>query len=332
MNRQKLLTIAIPTFNLGREAAVLVDDIVGVLNSEFIDVLIIDDGSTDDTVDACSLMVEKYPDIVRLISKENGHYGSAVNCAIQNASGVFFKTVDADDRVDRKGLSALLHQLGAATDEDMFVTNYCVEYHGGRVVEHVPVFEKSPDGSIDLGSLRSLPMHAITYRTDLLADNCIKLDTGVPYTDVEFVLFPLPFVKKAAYLDCTVYRYQIGREGQSVDARQLVASRRKHQLVLTALIRWYESSEVELKRAGVIDFARIRIMEMFDKQVQISLECDTPLDEVAGLRLLRTRIKSSSLIHGVSACRPPIRVLMDMNFRFFGVASSLYKFIRKAVG
>lgn len=332
MDNEKLLTIAIPTFNLGREATKLVDDIVGAENSKLIDILIVDDGSTDDTFDICSLMVEKHPDIVRLISKKNGHYGSAVNCAIQNACGIFFKIIDADDRVDTQGLDELLYRLDEIADEDLFVTNYSVEYHDGRSVEYVPVFDKKLDGSIDLGSLKSLPMHAITYRTEILVQNSIQLDVGIPYTDVEFVLFPLPFVKSAFYLDCVVYRYQIGREGQSIDARQMLASRKKHQQVLTSLILWYEENETELKQAGVIDFARIRIIEMFDKQVQVALECDAPLDEVADLKVLKNKISSASLMKGLSACRFPIRILLAVDFRFFGIAANVYKFIRKVVG
>ena len=60
------------------------------------EILIVDDGSTDGTAAIADEYAEKHPSVVRVIHKENGGHGSAVNTGIENASGLYFKVVDSD--------------------------------------------------------------------------------------------------------------------------------------------------------------------------------------------------------------------------------------------
>ena len=48
--------------------------------------------------------VEKYPDIVKVVDKENGGHGDAVNAGLSHATGKYFKVVDSDDWVDEEAL------------------------------------------------------------------------------------------------------------------------------------------------------------------------------------------------------------------------------------
>ena len=67
--------------------------------AEDVEILIVDDGSTDKTAEIADEYAEKYPTIVKAIHKENGGHGSGVNTGIEKASGLFFKVVDSDDWV-----------------------------------------------------------------------------------------------------------------------------------------------------------------------------------------------------------------------------------------
>lgn len=64
------------------------------------EILIVDDGSKDDTAAIADEYAEKYPTIVKAIHQENGGHGEAVNAGIRNATGLYFKVVDSDDWVD----------------------------------------------------------------------------------------------------------------------------------------------------------------------------------------------------------------------------------------
>lgn len=58
---------------------------------EDVEILIVDDGSTDATAAIADEYAEKYPSIVKAIHKENGGHGSAVNTGIENAAGLVFQ-------------------------------------------------------------------------------------------------------------------------------------------------------------------------------------------------------------------------------------------------
>lgn len=78
---------------------------------EDVEILIVDDGSKDDTAAIADEYAEKYPTIVKAIHQENGGHGEAVNAGIRNATGLYFKVVDSDDWVDWNAYQAILAKL-----------------------------------------------------------------------------------------------------------------------------------------------------------------------------------------------------------------------------
>ena len=102
----KLLTITVPSYNseayLDRCMATLLP------GGDEVEILIVDDGSTDRTAEIADEYERKYPNIVRAIHKENGGHGDAVTTGIRNATGLFFKVVDSDDWVDERTLPKMI--------------------------------------------------------------------------------------------------------------------------------------------------------------------------------------------------------------------------------
>lgn len=97
----KLLTIAVPAYNVEKTLgatleSLCVDEVLCKL-----DIIVVDDGSKDGTVSIAKTFTEKHPCSVRLISKQNGGHGSAVNTGLDAAQGRYFKVVDGDDRLER---------------------------------------------------------------------------------------------------------------------------------------------------------------------------------------------------------------------------------------
>ena len=93
----KLLTITVPCYNSEKYMQKCIDSLL--TGGEDVEILIVDDGSTDGTAGIADEYAERYPSIVKVIHKENGGHGSGVNAGIENASGLFFKVVDSDDWV-----------------------------------------------------------------------------------------------------------------------------------------------------------------------------------------------------------------------------------------
>ena len=94
----KLITFTVPCYN----SAAYMDHCIETLlpAGEEAEIILVDDGSKDDTGKIADAYAEKYPTIVRVIHQENGGHGEGVNQGIRNATGMYFKVVDSDDWLD----------------------------------------------------------------------------------------------------------------------------------------------------------------------------------------------------------------------------------------
>ncbi len=196
-----------------------------LIGGDEVEILIVDDGSRDETARIADACGEKYPDIVRVIHQENGGHGAAVMTGIRNASGLYFKVVDSDDWLDDQAYPRLLETLRQFTREplDMLISNYVYDKVGVRH-KHVMKFGRAlPKGRVfgweDTGRIHQgvyILMHSVIYRTELLRECGIDLPRHTFYVDELYVYVPLTHVKRMYYLDVNFYHYFIGREDQSV--------------------------------------------------------------------------------------------------------------------
>jgi glycosyltransferase involved in cell wall biosynthesis len=200
---------------------------------EDVDILIVDDGSTDDTAKIADEYELRYPGIVRVIHQENGGHGAAVNTGIRNAKGTYFKVVDSDDWVDANAYKKVLNRLHSLAEGenavDMFIANYVYEKEGAKhkKVMRYPslpqdrVFSWS-DAAGCLHKGQYILMHSVIYRTGLLRECNLKLPEHTFYVDNIYVYTPLPSVKSIYYMDVDFYRYYIGRDDQSVNEKVMI--------------------------------------------------------------------------------------------------------------
>ena len=224
---QKTITFGVPCYNSAEYMDKCIHSILAC--GDDIEVIIVDDGSTDEGATKAKALQweERFPETVRAICKPNGGHGSAVNAALANAQGLYFKVVDSDDWLDRLAMERVMAYLRTQTGQeatDMVIANYVYEkVHEGKqvVMDYDGIFpEERVFGWEEVGSFghsHYLLMHSVVYRTRLLQDMGLKLPEHCFYVDNVFVYVPLPHVKTMYYLDVDMYRYFIGREDQSVN-------------------------------------------------------------------------------------------------------------------
>lgn len=221
----KLLSIAVPCYNSQDYMRNCVDSLLE--GGNLVEILIVDDGSKDDTADIADEYAAKYPNIVKAIHQENGGHGEAVNAGLRNATGLYFKVVDSDDWVNKEAYLAILEKLreitGGPQTLDMMISNFVYEKQGAkrkkvmRYKNYMPVdqlFTWKEMGRMPIG--KYILMHSVIYRTGLLRDCGLELPKHTFYVDNLFVYQPLPNVKTMYYMDVNFYRYFIGRDDQSV--------------------------------------------------------------------------------------------------------------------
>lgn len=235
----KLLSITVPSYNVEKTLGATLESLCVPETIDLLDIIVVDDGSVDGTVSAAKPFIEKYPESVRIISKQNGGHGSAVNTGISAARGKYFKVVDGDDRLDCEGLKAL-GDLLQNTDADLVASNYKKVLPDGtdagnmdfRGVEFGKIYDfakLSVDGSIYFG------IHSGTFKTKILKENNIKLQEHTFYVDTEYALLPIPYVKTVEFLENRVYLYTVGSAQQSIDTDNFVKKYDDHLRVVTRL-------------------------------------------------------------------------------------------------
>lgn len=226
----KLLSFAVPCYNSEAYMEKCIESLLP--GGKDVEILIVDDGSSDRTVEIADAYAERYPGIIRAIHQPNGGHGAAVNTGLKNAAGIYFKVVDSDDWLDRDSYLRVLKRLRTLiklnTLPDMFLANYVYEKEGSKhkkVMRQKGFPKEKMFGWDDVGHLvkgHYILMHSVIYRTQMLHDCGLQLPEHTFYVDNIYVYKPLPYVNNMYYMDVDLYRYYIGREDQSVNEQTMI--------------------------------------------------------------------------------------------------------------
>lgn len=225
-----LLSIAIPSYNAEAYLHYAIASLV--VGGDQVEILIINDGSSDRTQEIAEGLAAKYAN-VRAIYQENKGHGGAVNTGIREAKGRYFKVVDSDDWVDTRAYLKILETLANLESQgqtvDAFISNFVYEKEGQsrkksmnyqNVLPSDRVFTWDDVGAFSKGQY--MMMHSLIYRTELLREVGLVLPEHTFYVDNIFVFTPLQAVKTMYYLPVDFYRYFIGRNDQSVNESVMI--------------------------------------------------------------------------------------------------------------
>ena len=242
----KLLTLAISAYNMQEYLGKCLDSVTRPDIPDTLEVIIVNDGSKDKTSEIAHQYEKRFNSIVRVIDKENGHYGSCINKALEVATGKYFRPLDADDWMNTDALVSLLSLL-ENNDNDLIVTTH-TNYLDNNRVNHI----KIPDSIIvnkqyDLNTLDFqkekidcfLKMHTMTYKTSILKNMSLKLSTGISYTDSEYCMFPLDKANSVIFYNLDLYQYNLSREGQTMQQSIITKSVKPFYLISMKMIDYF---------------------------------------------------------------------------------------------
>ena len=253
----KLLTVAIPCYNSQDYMEHAVE--TALVGGEDVEIILVNDGSSDKTAEIADRLQKEHPTIVRAIHQENRGHGAAVNTGLANASGLYYKVLDSDDWFDRGAFLKILDVLRSFVEDgsgvDMLLANYVYEkpsLHKHKVIRYDGVF---PENQVftwnDVKRFKisqNILMHSVIYRTKMLRDCQLELPRHTFYVDNIFVYNPLPFVKKMYYVNADLYRYFIGRDDQSVNEKVMIGRIDQQIKVNKLMIDAYDLTKIKNKK------------------------------------------------------------------------------------
>ena len=239
----KLLTITVPVYNTEEYLPKCLDSLIIDEYMDILEVLIVIDGSPDNSLAIAQEYAQKYPSTFIVINKENGGHSSAINKGLELATGKYFKLLDSDDWFDKDSFKVFIEKL-QGLDIDMVMTDYVVEYVSQNKQELVGLnISENTIYSIDQVDITKiqnfLAMHRIAYRTSLFTEVNFKLPEKTFYTDVLYAHLPFFKTNSFVYYKLPLYRYYVGREGQSMNLTNLFRNKTHLYLVFSILYKNY---------------------------------------------------------------------------------------------
>lgn len=238
----KYLTITVPCYNSEKYLNRCLDSLTA--GGEDVEIIIVDDGSTDRTGEIADEYQERFPDMITVVHKENGGHGSGVNKGMDLATGLYFKVVDSDDWLEETAYKKLLEHIKSwgKTLPDLVICNYTynhLETGEMKTISYKNVFPVETEFEWeDIKHFRPsqyLVMHSLVYRTEILKKSGVRLPEHTFYVDNIFAYYPLPYVDSLFYIDIDLYQYYLGREDQSVNEKVMI-SRIEQQIKVTQIV------------------------------------------------------------------------------------------------
>ena len=253
----KYISFAIPCYNSAEYMEHAIQSILPA--GEDVEIIVVNDGSKDETTEIAARYEKEYPTIVKAVNKENGGHGDAVNVGLDHATGLYYKVVDSDDWVDEEALFKILDVVKSFVERkkevDMVISNYVYEKVG---MEHKKVIHYRnvlPQNEIfrwdDIGRFhldQYILMHSVLYRTELLKLCQLRLPKHTFYVDNIYVYYPLPHVRTLYYIDVDFYRYYIGREDQSVNEKVMISRIDQQLFVTRSMVDMYQLKKIKSKK------------------------------------------------------------------------------------
>lgn len=240
---KKILTISVAAYNAALDLERCLNSMLYTDIADKLEIIVVNDGSQDNTAEVAQKYVKKYPDIVQLINKENGGHGSTINASIQAATGKYYKIVDSDDWVDKNGIEKLVNELETVDADLVLNPFYTVDAETKKITN---TFMPYPDNqklaevqTMDRADGITIPMHSITFHTDIIKKMGAIISEKCFYVDLEYTIFATTYVKNFICYDFPVYHYLLGTATQSVNIQNLIKRRNQHLHVIKRITGFY---------------------------------------------------------------------------------------------
>lgn len=331
----KILTIVIPAYNIEKYADMCLGSFVVEEVLKDIEVLIINDGSSDKTEEIALSYQDKYPDTFRLITKKNGGHGSTINTGIKEASGKYFKVVDGDDWVLKDGLINLVNNL-KEVDSDLVMSNY---YWVDDKTKKTKPEMKEPFKKVeykkeyafsDIYDVLYAKMHAVTFKTKILKSYNPKIDEHCFYVDMEYVIFPIPHISTVYFIEDYVYMYRVGLKSQSMNIKGMQKNEENYDRVFKRLLAFYDLQKKKEIKGHYLYYIEGILARMVSSRYKIYLSFPISSDIKHKMKLFDKDLKKNYPQIHEKVKNKAVLFLRAMGFNFYSLARFMF-FIKSKI-
>lgn len=247
----KVISFIIPAYNSQQYIKKCLDTFLVPEVLDKIEVIVVNDGSEDQTEAIVQAYVNAYPEVYRLFTKENGGHGSAINEGVCLASGRYLKVIDADDWIYSKDLHPAVMRLEQCEAQVVIMPYHTIDMATGKrrkyglyggYQDEVCTLEKIVENWREFE--HGLTFHGVIYKTDFYRARGIRLVEHVFYEDYEYAAVPFCFAQTILPVkDISLYEYQIGNSQQSVAVENQIKRLGHMEQVLEHMADFYREEK-----------------------------------------------------------------------------------------
>ena len=206
---EKLLSIIVPVYNVENYLPHCIDTLLeqGLTEKQY-EIILVNDGSTDHSLNLCQSYAEKFP-FIHCISQKNQGLSGARNTGMKYASGKYIQFVDSDDFIQPNSLKAV---IAAAVKYDADLTFFQGSYYPQtekKTCTHPFDCLKVYTGEeLLLSSMIVGSVWCNLYKTQFLKDAHASFYPGIFHEDIDFNHKLYPKAHRVVFTNEDVYRYR----------------------------------------------------------------------------------------------------------------------------
>lgn len=202
------VSIIIPAYNCEDYIKLCLDSIVNQTYKS-LEVIIVDDGSTDETLSILENYKQKIPSLFKVYSIPNSGQGHARNYGIKQATGKYVLFVDSDDYLEPNMIEVLV-QAAKNNDSTLVICAYSRVSPKGELL-----YTEMTTTSREIISINTSPWNKLFVR-EIWIENEVQFSEELWYEDLEAILEYLPYAKNISWIEQPLYNY-VQRENSSIN-------------------------------------------------------------------------------------------------------------------
>lgn len=254
----KKISVVVPVYNVQDYLAVCLDSILQQQYQDF-EIIIVDDGSTDNSGEIARQYAENHPSKIRLISQDNKGLGGARNTGIEAAAGEYLLFVDSDDQLQKDALKSLAYCLEDRSLDMVIFDIQHIDNFGRLGLIQKGFFLSDPV----VFSIEKYPQIIFMepsacnklFRRDLFVKNNIRFPAGFWYEDVRTTTKLYLYAKQIQYLNEPLYLY-LQRSGSIMHTK---SCERNREIIdaLDDVLNFYQTNELYAKYKTELEYLTI---------------------------------------------------------------------------
>lgn len=244
------VSVIVPVYNVENYLRKCLDSLVNQTLGE-LEVIVIDDGSTDSSAAIIKEYMETFPRM-QYHKKENGGLSDARNYGLSYATGKYVAFLDADDYVEET-MYETMYEKAKKEDADMVECNFFWTY-GRR--QKKDIAQKYAGRREMLLKARVVAWNKL-YRRELLEQANLLFPKGLHYEDVAFFYQLVPHIQKVAFVKQPMVHY-VQRKNSIVNTQG--DKTRDIFIVLNQVIEYYKKQKLYEKYQEELEYTYTRLI------------------------------------------------------------------------